>query len=98
VRATQVAALQLKAGDDIEVRIPGDRALIVDRDRTREQTLAGRDRGSLVNSRAARTARCFTTETPRPRVNRRACRVLPVDTAIPRQPVFRIGAVMQSGA
>ncbi len=34
-----VEALQLKEGDDIEVRILDDRALAVDRDRTRERAL-----------------------------------------------------------
>lgn len=39
IPAAVVEALQLKEGDDIEVRILGDRALAVDRDCTREQAL-----------------------------------------------------------
>lgn len=39
IPAAVVEALQLKEGDDIEVRILDDRALAVDRDRTRERAL-----------------------------------------------------------
>lgn len=39
IPAAVVEALQLKEGDDIEVRVLGDRALAVDRDRTRERAL-----------------------------------------------------------
>jgi len=39
IPAAVVEALQLKEGDDIEVRILGDRALAVDRDHTRERAL-----------------------------------------------------------
>ncbi len=37
--AAVVEALQLKEGDDIEIRVAGDRAFDVDRDRSREQAL-----------------------------------------------------------
>ena len=38
--AAVVEALQLKAGDQIEIRIAGDRAFEVTRDRSREDALA----------------------------------------------------------
>ena len=38
--AAVVEALDLKEGDDIEIRIAGEREFEVDRDRTREKALA----------------------------------------------------------
>ena len=38
--ATIVEALQLKEGDEIEIRVAGDRTFDVARDRTREEALA----------------------------------------------------------
>jgi len=37
--STVVEALDLKEGDEIEIRIAADRAFLVDRDRSREQAL-----------------------------------------------------------
>jgi antitoxin MazE len=38
--ASVVEALQLKAGDEVEVHVAGERAFDVDRDRSRERALA----------------------------------------------------------
>jgi antitoxin MazE len=38
--AAVVEALELKAGDEVEVHVVGDRAFGVDRDRSRERALA----------------------------------------------------------
>ncbi len=38
--ATVVEALKLKEGDEVEVRIAGDRRFDIDRDRSRERALA----------------------------------------------------------
>lgn len=38
--ASVVAALELKAGDEVEVHVVGDRAFDIDRDRSRERALA----------------------------------------------------------
>jgi antitoxin MazE len=38
--ASVVEALNLKPGDEIEIRVAGDRTFEVDRDRTREEALA----------------------------------------------------------
>ena len=37
--ATVVEALELKEGDEIEIRIAADRVFLVDRDRSRQQAL-----------------------------------------------------------
>ncbi len=39
IPAALVEALQLKEGDQVEVRLAGDRDLVLDRDRTREEAL-----------------------------------------------------------
>jgi antitoxin MazE len=38
--AAVVEALELKAGDEVEVHVVGDRAFSIDRDRSRERALA----------------------------------------------------------
>jgi antitoxin MazE len=38
--ASVVEALKLKAGDEVEVHVAGDRAFDIDRDRSRERALA----------------------------------------------------------
>jgi antitoxin MazE len=38
--AAVVEALELKAGDEVEVHVKGDRAFGIDRDRSRERALA----------------------------------------------------------
>jgi antitoxin MazE len=38
--ASVVEALELKAGDEVEVHVVGDRAFGIDRDRSRERALA----------------------------------------------------------
>jgi antitoxin MazE len=38
--AAAVQALELKAGDEVEVHVVGDRAFGIDRDRSRERALA----------------------------------------------------------